>query len=60
MDEIAKQPRDTTKQLRDRIKDMTPLEEEMKKLERDYSLLEDLNTRSAITYLAKVTLPDKA
>jgi hypothetical protein len=35
LDEIAKQPRDTTKQLRDRIKDMTPLEEEMKKLERD-------------------------
>jgi hypothetical protein len=35
LDEIAKQPRDTTKQLRDRIKDLTPLEEEMKKLERD-------------------------
>jgi septal ring factor EnvC (AmiA/AmiB activator) len=34
LEEIAKQPRDTTKQLRDRIKDLTPLEEEMKKLER--------------------------
>ena len=27
---------------------------------RGYRVLEDLNTRSAITYLAKVTLPDEA
>ncbi len=35
LDEIAKQPRDTTQQLRDRIKDLTPLEEEIKRLERE-------------------------
>jgi hypothetical protein len=37
LDEIAKQPRDTTKQLRERIKDMSSLEEEIKKLERERS-----------------------
>lgn len=37
LEEIAKQPRDTTQQLRERIKDMTPLEDEVKKLERERS-----------------------
>jgi hypothetical protein len=35
LDEIAKQPRDTTKQLRERIKEMSNLEDEIKKLERE-------------------------
>jgi hypothetical protein len=35
LDEIARQPRDTTKQLRERVKEMTPLEDEVKKLERE-------------------------
>ncbi len=35
LDEIARQPRDTTKQLRDRVKEMTPIEDEVKKLERE-------------------------
>jgi hypothetical protein len=35
LDEIARQPRDNTKQLRERVKEMTPLEDEVKKLERE-------------------------
>jgi DNA repair exonuclease SbcCD ATPase subunit len=35
LEEIARQPRENTKQLRDRVKDMTPLEDEIKKLERE-------------------------
>jgi hypothetical protein len=35
LDEIARQPHDTTKQLRERVKEMTPLEDEVKKLERE-------------------------
>lgn len=37
LDEIAKRPRDTTKQLAERIKELTPLEDEMKRLDRDRS-----------------------